>query len=142
MEPVIQHAETDDEIAATFDVMAQLRPDLVREEYVPLIRSLMKSDAFRLLYLAEGGVVRAVAGYRLMHMLYCGRLLSIDDLVTDASVRSRGYGARLLAALREEARRQDCREIHLISRVIRERAHQFYKREGFTNEYVHFALVW
>ena len=44
----IGDAETDAQIAATFAVMRQLRPHLVEDEYVPLVRSLMASDGLRL----------------------------------------------------------------------------------------------
>ncbi len=135
---MIEHAETDEQIAATFDVMAQLRPHLVRTDYVRLIRGLMETERFRLVTLLDGGEVRAVAGYRFMDMLYCGRLLYLEDFVTDARVRSRGYGARLLAWLKEEGRTQGCSELQLISRVVREQAHRFYFREGLGIECFHF----
>lgn len=136
----IEHAESDEQIAATFDVMRQLRPHLVREAYVPLIRSLMASDGFRLAALTDDGEVRAVAGYRYMTMLYCGRLLYLDDLVADERARSRGYGARMLDWLKEEARRHGCSELQLISRVVREQAHRFYFREGLGIECFHFRV--
>jgi GNAT superfamily N-acetyltransferase len=136
----IEHAESDEQIAATFDVMRQLRPHLVREEYVPQIRALMSSDGFRLAFLTDEGEVRAVAGYRSMNMLYCGRLLYVDDLVADERVRSRGYGARLLGWLKDEGRRQGCVELQLISRVTREQAHRFYFREGLGIECFHFRI--
>lgn len=139
IEPVtIDLATSDTQIAATFDVMHQLRPQLERATYVASIRSLMASDGFRLAALRDAGEVRAVAGYRLMNMLYCGRLLYIDDLVCDGRVRSRGYGARLLDWLREHARSEGCSEVQLISRVTREQAHRFYFREGFGIECFHF----
>lgn len=138
MDISIEHAETDEQIASTFDVMSQLRPQLERSEYVPTIRELMSSDGTRLLALREDGVVRAVALYRIMRMLYCGRLLYIDDLVTDAGTRSRGFGSRLMAAIKAEAEAQGCSEIQLISRVTREQAHRFYFREGFGIECFHF----
>ncbi len=83
---MIEHAETDEQIAATFDVMAQLRPHLVRTDYVRLIRGLMETERFRLVTLLDGGEVRAVAGYRFMDMLYCGRLLYLED-----SLRTRAF---------------------------------------------------
>ena len=126
----IHRAETDEQIAATFDVMRQLRPHLSPGEYVPLVRGLMKSDGFRLAALTDEGEVRAVAGYRIMSMLYCGRLLYLDDLVTDERTRSRGYGRQLLDWLKEEGRREGGSELQLISRVTREGAHRFYFREG------------
>jgi GNAT superfamily N-acetyltransferase len=135
---IIEHAETDEQIAATFDVMVQLRPHVLRTDYVGLVRSLMETDRYRLAALLDGGKVRAVAGYRFMDMLYCGRLLYLDDFVTDARVRSRGYGASLLDWLKEEGRTQGCSELQLISRVVREQAHRFYFREGLGIECFHF----
>lgn len=138
MSIAIDHARTDAQIAATYDVMSQLRPELAREGYVARIRGLMDSDGLRLLALSDDQVVRAVAAYRVMDMIYCGRLLYVDDLVTDGRARSRGYGARLVARLREEAASLACNEIQLISRVTREQAHRFYFREGFGIEAFHF----
>lgn len=134
----IAHAETDDQIAATFEVMQQLRPHLEKTRYVPMIRSLMASDGLKLLVLSEENVVRAVASYRVMNMLYCGSLIYIDDLVADERVRSRGHGAKLIARLKEIGRSLGCSEIQLISRVTREQAHRFYFREGFGIECFHF----
>ena len=136
----IAHAESDADIASTFDVMHQVRPHLVRGDYVARMRQLMASDGLRLLALRDGGVVRAVGTYRLMDMLYRGKLMYVDDLVTDETVRSRGYGSRMIGRLREEARALGCREIQLISRTIREQAHRFYFREGFGIECFHFRL--
>lgn len=44
----IGHAKSDEQIAATFDVMRQLRPDIERDDYVALISGLMQSDGVRL----------------------------------------------------------------------------------------------
>ena len=134
----IQHAETDEQIAATFDVMHQLRPHLSREAYVPLVRGMMASDGFRLAALTDEGEVRAVAGYRTMNMLYCGRLLYLDDLVADERVRSRGYGKRMIDWLKEEGRREGCSELQLISHTQHEGAHRFYFRENFGIQCFHF----
>lgn len=140
MTPIVAHAETDAQIAATFEVMSQLRPALQQDDYVARIRGLMASDGLRMLALTEDNMVRAVATYRVMEMLYCGRLLYVDDLVTDARVRSRGHGARLVARLKTEAAALGCAEVQLISRVTREHAHRFYFREGFGIEAFHFRL--
>ena len=90
--------------------------------------------------LSDGDRVRAVAGYRIIEMLYCGRILSIDDLVTHEEARSRGYGTRLLDWLKQRARTLGCTEVHLDSRLHREAAHRFYQREGFAKTCYHFAV--
>ena len=136
----VEPASSDEQIAATFDVMKQLRPHLDRDEYVATVRALQASDGFRLVALIDDGVIRAVAGYRYMRMLYCGRLLYIDDLVVDEHVRSQGYGSRILDWLKDEARREGCAELQLISRTVREQAHRFYFREGLGIECFHFRI--
>jgi len=136
----VEPASSDEQIAATFDVMKQLRPHLDRDEYVATVRALQASDGFRLVALIDDGVIRAVAGYRYMRMLYCGRLLYVDDLVVDERVRSQGYGSRILDWLKDEARREGCAELQLISRTVREQAHRFYFREGLGIECFHFRI--
>lgn len=133
----IRVASTDEDIRATFDVLSQLRPHLARASFDATIRQLMDAEGFRLAALTDRGRVRAVAGYRVITMLYRGRILYVDDLVTDAAARSRGYGARMLAWLRQEAGHRHCVEIQLISKLIRVDAHRFYKRHGFEVECLH-----
>lgn len=135
---MIFRAESDEQILTTWDVMRQLRPHLGAEEYLPTVRRLMRTDGYRLAAVVEDDAVRAVAGYRVMEMLYCGRILSIDDLVTDERARSAGHGRRLLDWLRAEARSLGCVQVHLDSRVQRAEAHRFYFREGFTIMGFHF----
>ena len=136
--PTIALATTAEQIAATFDVMVQLRPHLARDTYVPLVQRLA-SGGFQLAALTDDdGIVRAVAGYRYFEMLYCGRLMYVDDLVTDERVRSRGHGHALVEWLKAEARSQACSEVQLISHVRREQAHRFYFRESFGIEAFHF----
>jgi GNAT superfamily N-acetyltransferase len=137
---MIHHPATDAEILATFEVMAHLRPMLVRETYVARIRQLMASDGYRLTALSEDGTVRAVAGWRVLDMLYCGRFLSVDDLVSDPDARSQGHGKALLDWLKAEARREGCGHLELISNVVREGAHRFYFREGLAVDAFHFRV--
>lgn len=134
----ISIALTDAEIYAAFEVMNQLRPNLARADFESLVRSLMDNEGFRLATLLDEGAVRCVAGYRVITMLYRGRILVVDDLVTDAAARSRGCGARMISWLKQEARRLGCEELQLISRLTRTDAHRFYVREGFRVECVHF----
>ena len=133
----ISRVKTDADIAATFDVMSQLRPDLDGNQYVSQVRELMRSEGFALASLTDLGHVRAVAGFRVITMLYRGRILVIDDLVTDERERSRGYGAAMISWLRSEAKSLNCVEIQLISRVVRTAAHRFYYRHGFRVECLH-----
>lgn len=138
---VVLEPHTDAEILDTYEVMYQLRPDIPRDRYAAFVRRLMEQEGYRLVAIRENGRVSAVAGYRIMEMLYCGRILYVDDLVTDERCRSRGFGRQLLDWLKDAGRRENCAELHLDSRLHREAAHRFYEREGLAKTCYHFAAA-
>lgn len=55
----------------------------------------------------------------------------INGLIVAEKHRSFGAGARLLAAAEDWAREHGCKGMSVRSNVVRERAHQFYERNGF-----------
>ena len=55
----------------------------------------------------------------------------VNGLVVAEGHRSLGAGARLLAAAEDWARKHGCKGMSVRSNVIRERAHQFYERNGY-----------
>ena len=137
---MITKCSTDDQILATCDVMRQLRPNVPTDEYLATIARMMRTDGYQLAAVYEGEIVRAVAGYRIMEMLHCGKVMYVDDLSTDERFRSKGYGRELLEWLKSEAKAQRCVELDLDSGVQRERAHRFYFREGLTIRSYHFRI--
>ncbi len=135
----IKLAETDDEIDHCFAVMVQLRPQHSLESYRAAVARQMQ-QGYRLAYVEDGGDVCAVAGFRIDEMLYRGRAVYVDDLVTDAARRSQGYGDQLFDWLVAYARANDCREFHLDSGVQRFAAHRFYFRKRMAISSYHFVL--
>lgn len=136
---MVEKAETEAAIADCYDVMAELRPHVAREEFLPVIRAL-QADGLRLACIRAGGRVVAVAGYRISTNLFYGKHLYVDDLVTSDSERSKGHGKELLAWLRALAVENDCDAFHLDSGVQRKRAHEFYLREGLELNSYHFGV--
>ena len=134
----VVEARTDEAILDTRAVMRQLRPLIPEDDYLPTVRRMMQTDGYHLAALYEGGRVGAVAGYRFIEMLYCGRILYVDDLNTDEGQRSRGFGRTLIDWLKAQARAKGCTQIHLDSGVQREAAHRFYFRERFAINAYHF----
>lgn len=53
-------------------------------------------------------------------------MLYVDDLVTDDTVRSKGYGKAMLDWLLSQARSEHCDTLELDSGVQRFDAHRFY----------------
>lgn len=131
-------AITDEQIIRCFDAMAELRPHLQREDFLSTVRE-MEKGGYQLAYLENADTVVAVAGYRISHNLFMGKHLYIDDLVTTESARSQGYGERLIAWLRDLAKKEGCAWLHLDSGTHRGRAHKFYFAQGFTIASYHFS---
>jgi GNAT superfamily N-acetyltransferase len=131
-------AESDAEIAACYPLMRELRPHIAEGAFVSRIRTAEKSG-YRLVHIVDADAPVAVAGIRVGENLAWGKFLYIDDLVTAANQRSRGYGSRLLAWIREYAAKEGCSQLHLDSGAQRLDAHRFYVREGISNVGFHFA---
>jgi GNAT superfamily N-acetyltransferase len=136
----IQIATTDEEINRCFPVMHQLRPTLLAEEFVSRIK-IQQAEGFQLAFLEEDGAVASVAGFRLQTLLWSGRSLYVDDLVTDAAQRSKGHGEAMLAWLIALAREADCTTFMLDSGTHRHEAHAFYFRNGLRISDFHFKLA-
>jgi GNAT superfamily N-acetyltransferase len=134
----VREALTEEEVAATYPVMRQLRSHVDEAEY-PATVSRMRESGYRLAAVIEEGEVRAVAGFRVREFLAHGRFLYVDDLVTDEAARSGGYGKLLLDWLEGEARERGCGSLQLDSGVQRTEAHRFYFREGLGISSFHFS---
>src|SRR5579862_7964622 len=135
----IRVAETDADIERCFPVMSQLRPHLARVAFVETVRR-QAEGGFVLAYVEADGAVQAVAGFRQIDNLVGGRILYVDDLVTDAASRSRGYGKALLDWLAERARFAGCQFLELDSGVQRFDAHRFYFVSRMHVSAYHFRL--
>lgn len=135
----IKPAETDADIRQCFPVLSLLRPHLDSETFVADARQQMEGG-YRLVYLEDAGSVRGVAGYRVLEMFSRGRFLYVDDLVTDAESRSRGYGDALFDWLVDRAKEEGCQRLDLDSGVQRSGAHRFYFRKRMRVASFHFTL--
>lgn len=120
--------------------MCELRPHhAARQAFIRQVQRQMR-EGYRLAYLERDGEIRAAAGYRVYELLFSGRTLYVDDLVTREVDRSRGFGGELFDWLVAEARREGCRELTLDSGVQRFDAHRFYLLKRMKIASHHFAL--
>jgi len=135
----IKVAESDREILDSYPVMAELREHLKREEFVATVKRLSEIAGYKLAYLVDGEI-KAVAGFRISEWLAAGKYLEIDDLVATGSERSKGYGGELFDWLVEYAKRNNCDQVRLVSRVTRLDAHRFYLKKQMKLEAYYFSL--
>lgn len=127
-------------VARCFATMRELRPGLTDAAAFVAQVERQGAEGYRLAFLEEGGEVCAVAGYRVSEKLSAGRFLYVDDLVSRAADRSRGYGGRLFDWLVARAREEGCARLQLDSGVQRHGAHRFYLRKGMDIDSHHFNL--
>jgi ribosomal protein S18 acetylase RimI-like enzyme len=128
------------EIAACFPLLRQLRPQLGSVDAFATRWRRQSADGYRLLALWRGAIPLALAGYRFQETLVHGRFVYVDDLVTDAAARGEGLGGRLLAALKAEAKANDCARLVLDTALDNVRAHRFYYRQGLLAGALRFNL--
>jgi GNAT superfamily N-acetyltransferase len=134
----IRRLTTNEQIANSFPVMNELRRHLDAAAYTAAVARMQK-QGYQLVGLFDPDL-RALAGYRFFEMLAMGSVLYVDDLVTAAQHRSKGYGGQLLDWLLAEAKRQGCAYLELDSGVKRLDAHRFYERHAMLKAAFHFSI--
>jgi GNAT superfamily N-acetyltransferase len=65
------------------------------------------------------------------HSLLSSCRADIEGLVVEDEYRGNGIGEMLVGAAEAWARRRGCTTLRLLSNVVRERAHEFYRRLGY-----------
>jgi len=140
MQPATVHiADTDAKIAACFPVMHELRPHLKDAAELVARVQRQQQEGFVLAYAADGnGVPAACIGFRRQERLVHGPLIYVDDLVTTATGRSRGFGAVLLDWVEALAKAEGRKVVDLDSGTHRTEAHRFYFRQRYSISSFHF----
>jgi GNAT superfamily N-acetyltransferase len=136
----IAEALTGVEILRCFPVMRQLRTHFENEQKFVEQVERQRADGYRVAFLEDANGVRAVAGFRMSESLFAGRFCYVDDLITDETGRSSGYGGALFDWLVAEARTAGCGKLELDSGVQRFAAHRFYLTKRMIISSHHFSL--
>ena len=136
----IQRALTEEQIRSCHRVMQQLRLHLTDEQaFVEQVQRQL-AEGYHLAYCQDRGEARAIAGFRFLEFLAWGKVLYIDDLITDSGARKNGHGGKLLKWVIEQGKQAKCDQIHLDSGPQRHDAHRLYLNHGFKIIGHHFAL--
>ncbi|MEU8632637.1 GNAT family N-acetyltransferase [Amycolatopsis sp. NPDC048633] len=124
--------------ADLWPLLQRLRPGLTKELFEELLTDGYRQGLRYLVAYSPAGRPLAAAGYRVL-VTSRGRLLFVDDLVTDEATRSQGVGAGLLRELEARGRRAGCARLELDSGVSNTAAHRFYLRHRLDITAFHFA---
>ncbi len=136
---IVELAPGDERLpSAVYPLLQALRPQLTREAFGDLV---IEGTQQGLMVLAAWDGPNRCVGTALYRVLATsrGRVLFVDDLVTDPDTRSRGIGNALFAALEQRGRAARCERIELDSGVTNQAAHRFYYRQRMGAIALHFA---
>jgi GNAT superfamily N-acetyltransferase len=134
-------AQTAEDIDSCFLVFQELRDEIKdRQIYIEqVIRQTQ--EGYTLTFIREHNEVASCMGYRIFETLGWGKILYIDDLITRAKSRKKGFGKILLEYAIEQGRFKKCDQIHLDSGFHRLDAHRLYLNKGFNLACHHLALL-
>lgn len=136
----VQLATDPEQIRDCYNIMHQLRPHLASEQaFIEQVQRQI-NEGYHLAYIQDDGGIKALAGFRFLEFLAWGKVIYIDDLISDAATRRNGYGSRLLKWVINEAKKAKCDQVHLDSGPQRHDAHRLYLNQGFKIIGHHFAL--
>jgi len=141
MQSLILKAKTTQEIQACYPLMHQLRPHLTDVEAFIAQTERQLAMGYSLVYIQEENAIKALAGFRFLEFLAWGKVLYIDDLITDSESRNKGHGGTLLKWIIEQAKEKMCDQVHLDSGPHRHEAHKLYLNHDFKIIAHHFALT-
>ncbi len=135
----LRHAGTDEEVAACFPLMQQLRPHLAGgAELLARVRRQEK-ESYRLLAAWRDGHPVGAAGYRFQENLVRGRFVYVDDLVVLDSERRSGIGALLLDEVSRIAKGAGYDWLTLDTALNNSLGQRFYFRWGMLSTALHFG---
>ncbi len=114
------------------DLCTQLGYPAVAADVAPRLDAIAaRSDHAAFVADDDGAVLGWVHVCAGMLVLESDPWAEVGGLVVDERARGRGVGDRLLAAAEDWARERGYRQVRLRSNVIREAAHEFYRRRGY-----------
>ncbi|SKA37139.1 Acetyltransferase (GNAT) family protein [Enhydrobacter aerosaccus] len=135
----LRQAETDEDIAACFPVLHQLRPHLADPAELCARVQRQRRQGYRLLAAWRDGRAVGAAGYRMQENLIRGRFVYVDDLVVLDSERRGGLGARLLDEVSRIAKAEGYPWMTLDTALNNALGQRFYFRWGMLSTALHFG---
>ncbi len=148
--PTIREA-TEADLPQLVPLLAQLGPDdperedlsePLRYEYHMMMRQILETPGQTVFVLVERRKIVGTAALTVSpNLSHKGTPhATIENVVVDAKVRSKGYGELLVGHLIEAARDAGCYKVELTSNKRRTEAHRFYERLGFARTHEAFRM--
>ena len=129
---------TEKDIEKLIPVIKELRQHRTDDQLREMLANQMK-DRFQVVYIGTEEQVFAMAGFRTMEVMFSGKTLYVDDLITHPDHRKKGYGGTLLRWMIQYAKDHHYDHFSLDSGHERHDAHRLYKNHGLDVIGSHFA---
>jgi GNAT superfamily N-acetyltransferase len=110
---------------------SQLGYPMTADEAAQRLSEIAEHSDHALLVAEDEGRLAGWLQVSLTRIFEAPRQAEIAGLVVDEEARGRGIGPALLREAERWARERGCSALRVRSNVVRERAHGFYRREGF-----------
>jgi GNAT superfamily N-acetyltransferase len=123
--------DTQEWLERGYKVLRELRTELSLTEFYTIYNQAKARDEFHLMAAVDNDNIVGVMGYRILFDFVHGKHLYIDDLVTTATKRGSGVGARLLKEAENIAKEHGCIGMRLCTGIENQGAKNFYEREGW-----------
>ena len=131
-------------IASTKDVdllipaMLELRPHRSADKLRMMLINQME-NGFQIVFVGDENLAFAVGGFRTLDVLFSGKTLYVDDLVTHSMHRRKGYAGMLLKWMIQYAKENGYDHFSLDSGHQRKDAHRLYLNHGLDITAHHFG---
>ncbi|MBK9105319.1 MAG: GNAT family N-acetyltransferase [Saprospiraceae bacterium] len=119
-------------------VLIELRPHRTPEQLREMMISQI-NDGFKIVFAGNDTEAFAVAGFRTLDMLFSGKTLYVDDLVTHSNHRKKGYAGMLMKWMIQYAKENGYEHFSLDSGHQRKDAHRLYLNHGLDITAHHFG---
>ena len=118
--------------------LLELRPHRSADELRIMLINQME-NGFQVVFVGDQTHAFAVGGFRTMDVLFSGKTLYVDDLVTHSMNRRKGYAGRLLKWMIQYAKENGYDHFSLDSGHQRKDAHRLYLNHGLDITAHHFG---
>lgn len=139
--PCLRDAVAADE-PAIYDLVCDMeRTELPRETFLEILRSqLADARHHRVLVAERAGKVVGVLHLRMEPQIHhAAWVAEVMELAVAEGVRSQRVGHALVGRACDVARQAGCVQVEVACNRLRERAHAFYRREGFRDFHLKFS---
>lgn len=118
--------------------LLELRPHRSADELRKMLIAQME-NGFQIVCIGDESLAFAVGGFRTLDVLFSGKTLYVDDLVTHSMHRKKGYAGMLLKWMIQFAKENGYDHFSLDSGHQRKDAHRLYLNHGLDITAHHFG---